>query len=73
MKIANEFTVSAPSDAGSEPVDSAAATAAAEPAPIDVLELAGGAILKKYAPGRAVAALAVLLVVVVVKALRRKR
>jgi hypothetical protein len=72
MKIANEFTVSALSDAGSEPVDSAAATAAAEPAPIDVLELAGGAILKKYAPA-VLAALAVLLVVVVVKALRRKR
>jgi hypothetical protein len=56
-----------------EPADSASATAAAEPAPIDLLELAGGGLLKKYGPA-ALAALALLLLVLVgCKALRRSR
>jgi carbon monoxide dehydrogenase subunit G len=33
-----------------QPPDRAAATAAAEPAPIDLIELAGGGAVKKYAP-----------------------
>jgi hypothetical protein len=61
-----------PSNAAAEPVDSATATAAAEPAPIDLLQLAGGGMLKKYAPA-GVAAMAVLLVIFIVNALRRRR
>src|SRR5215207_4907292 len=59
-----------PSNAAAEPVDSAMATA--EPAPIDLLQLAGGGMLKKYAPA-GVAAMAVLLVILIVNALRRRR
>lgn len=59
-----------PSNAAAEPVDSATATA--EPAPIDLLQLAGGGMLKKYAPA-GVAAMAVLLVIFIVNALRRRR
>ena len=44
----------------------------AEPAPIDLLQLAGGGMLKKYAPA-GVAAMAVLLVIFIVNALRRRR
>jgi uncharacterized protein len=63
----------APDDAARETVDSAAATAAAEPAPIDLLELAGGGMLKRYAP--AALAVVALLVVFLVgrKVLRRGR
>ena len=61
-----------PSNAAAEPVDSATATAAAESAPIDLLQLAGGGMLKKYAPA-GVAAMAVLLVIFIVNALRRRR
>jgi carbon monoxide dehydrogenase subunit G len=61
-----------PSNAASEPVDSTTATAAAEPAPIDLLQLAGGGMLKKYAPA-GVAAMAVLLLIFIVDALRRRR
>jgi len=59
-----------PSNAAAEPVDPAMATA--EPAPIDLLQLAGGGMLKKYAPA-GVAAMAVLLVIFIVNALRRRR
>jgi uncharacterized protein len=63
----------APGDAVREPVDSAAVTAAAEPAPIDLLELAGGGVLKRYAP--AIVAVVVLLLVFVIgrKVLRYSR
>jgi carbon monoxide dehydrogenase subunit G len=67
MKLAASANGAAPP----ERVDSAAAGSAAEPPPIDLLELAGGGVLKKYGP----AALAVLagLLILVVRALRRKR
>lgn len=63
---------SALSRAAAAPVDSVTTTAAPEPAPIDLLELAGGDTLKKYAPA-AVAAIVVLLVILVVTAVRRRR
>ncbi|WP_326548101.1 SRPBCC family protein [Mycolicibacterium sp. ND9-15] len=59
-------------NAAAKPLDSAPAPAAPEPAPIDLLQLAGGDTLKKYAPA-AVAALAVLLLVLVVTTVRRRR
>ncbi len=49
--------------------DRSTQTAAAEPAPIDLIELAGGGALKKYAP----AALAVLALLVVALVLTRRR
>jgi carbon monoxide dehydrogenase subunit G len=49
-----------------------AVTAAAEPAPIDLLELAGGGALKKYGPV-VLAGLALLLAYLVGRALRRHR
>jgi len=52
-----------------EAPDRAAATAAAEPAPIDLLELAGGGALKKYAP----VVLVGLALLVVLALLRRRR
>jgi uncharacterized protein len=61
-----------PSNAAAEPVESATATAGAEPAPIDLLQLAGGGMLKKYAPA-GVAAMTVLLAIFIVNALRRRR
>jgi carbon monoxide dehydrogenase subunit G len=61
-----------PNDAVAEPVGSATPTAAGEPAPIDLLDLAGAGMLKKYAPA-ALVALAVLLAAILVKALRRNR
>ena len=53
-----------------EAPDRAAAAAAAEPAPIDLIELAGGSAVKKYAP--AVLAGVVLLVVLAFLARRRR-
>jgi carbon monoxide dehydrogenase subunit G len=50
-------------------VPAPAASTQAEPAPIDLLELAGGGMLKKYGP----AVLAALVVLAVVIALRRRR
>jgi carbon monoxide dehydrogenase subunit G len=61
-----------PGDTAAELVDSAPASVAPEPVPIDLLELAGGGALKKYAPA-AVAAIAVLLVIFVINAVRRRR
>ncbi|HME49120.1 SRPBCC family protein [Mycobacterium sp.] len=55
--------------AAAEAPDRAAATAAAEPAPIDLLELAGGGALKKYAP----VVLVGLALLVVLALLRRRR
>ncbi|MCW2652145.1 MAG: uncharacterized protein QOE41_4689 [Mycobacterium sp.] len=56
-KLLGEFVVSLeaklapkPEPAPAEVPDRAAATAAAEPAPIDLIELAGAGALKKYAP-----------------------
>lgn len=63
---------SAPSRTAAAPVDSVTTAAAPEPAPIDLLELAGGDTLKKYAPA-VVAAIVVLLVILVVNAVRRRR
>jgi uncharacterized protein len=64
----------APRHAAAQPEDSPAATAAAEPAPIDLLELAGGGVLKKYAPAAVAAVAAVLLVLILGrKVLRRSR
>jgi carbon monoxide dehydrogenase subunit G len=50
--------------------DRVAATAAAEPAPIDLIELAGGGALKKYAPV-VLAGLAVLVALLLLRRLRR--
>ncbi len=59
-------------DAAAAPVDATVAATAPEPAPIDLLQLAGGDTLKRYGPP-AVAAIVVLLVIFVVKSLRRNR
>jgi carbon monoxide dehydrogenase subunit G len=55
--------------AAQEASDRAAATAVAEPAPIDLIELAGGGALKKYAP----VLLAGVILLVVLALLRRRR
>ena len=75
-KLLGEFVQSleAKLAASAQPVaeeapDRAAATAAAEPAPIDLLELAGGGALKKYAP----VVLVGLALLVVLALLRRRR
>jgi uncharacterized protein len=70
-ELAAKNAASAPSPNGSESPDRAAARAASpapEPEPIDLLQLAGGDQLKKYAP----VALAVLAVLVLIWVLRRR-
>ena len=59
------------SGTAAEPADTVMAAVAPEPAPIDLLQLAGGDALKKYAPA-AVAAIVVLLVILVGAAVRRR-
>jgi carbon monoxide dehydrogenase subunit G len=71
--LETKLAASGNSDAPAEPVDSASAAATAEPVPIDLLELAGGGVLKKYGPV-ALAVLAVLISILVArKVLRRNR
>jgi uncharacterized protein len=63
--------VGAPAEA--PPVDAAAATAAAEPAPIDLLELAGGDALKKYIRVVVAGLSALLLVFLLRRSVSRRR
>ena len=62
--------VPADTEAAAKPVAQARQAPTAEPEPIDLLELAGAGQLKKYGSAAAVAALAVLLLIWV---LRRRR
>jgi uncharacterized protein len=75
--LETKLAASGNSGGPSEAADALAAAAGsapvgAEPAPIDLLELAGGGVLKKYGPV-AVATLVVLLLVVVGRKVRRRR